>query len=186
MFAGLLLKILPLKLWLVGAVALAMVVAIGALTVKNAALKVDVQTCIAGRAKDAAAAAAAALKEADVQRAIGDHRVLHQSENAIENATQVEKMRADAVIADAASGKLYQRIAALNASIRAARDHPASAAASASASAPAGDGLDMLADVQRRIDSAAGQLAAIADERGAAGQLCERDYDALKVPGDAP
>jgi len=52
--------------------------------------------------------------------------------------------------------------------------------AAASAGSPAtGDALDLLADVLGRTDDAAGELAKIADERGIAGQQCERSYDAL-------
>ncbi|WP_428420020.1 DUF2514 family protein [Methylibium sp.] len=41
--------------------------------------------------------------------------------------------------------------------------------------APAG----VLAELQRRADEHAGSLAHIADERGAAGTVCEHEYDAL-------
>jgi hypothetical protein len=37
----------------------------------------------------------------------------------------------------------------------------------------------LLADLFGRADERAGELAKIADERGIAGQQCERDYDAL-------
>ncbi len=47
----------------------------------------------------------------------------------------------------------------------------------------ADDAIDLLADVFGRADESAGELARIADERGIAGQQCERSYDALK--GDA-
>lgn len=38
---------------------------------------------------------------------------------------------------------------------------------------------DLLTELHRRADEAAGQFAAIAVARGAAGQICERAYDAL-------
>jgi phage tail sheath protein FI len=41
------------------------------------------------------------------------------------------------------------------------------------------DALDLLADLLGRADERAGELAKIADERGIAGQQCERSYDAL-------
>lgn len=47
--------------------------------------------------------------------------------------------------------------------------------------APGAAAGDLLADVQRRIDETAGELAAEADRRGAAGRACERSYDALNA-----
>jgi hypothetical protein len=44
----------------------------------------------------------------------------------------------------------------------------------------AGDPIGVLADVLGRADARAGLLAEIADERGAAGLLCERAYDRLQ------
>lgn len=63
------------------------------------------------------------------------------------------------------------------------REHFAAAAAASACPAypgpAASSAADLLADVQRRIDEAAGELAAVADERGIAGAACERAYDSL-------
>ncbi|MBR7961431.1 DUF2514 family protein [Burkholderia vietnamiensis] len=94
-------------------------------------------------------------------------------------ATDAAKQRDDALrdlaAADGAADVLRKQVAALVADIR---------RAGASAGSPAtGDALDLLADVFGRSDETSGELARIADERGIAGQQCERSYDALK--GDA-
>jgi hypothetical protein len=51
--------------------------------------------------------------------------------------------------------------------------------AAAQGSPPAAGTGDLLADVSRRVDAAAGELAAVAQERGRAGLACERSYDSL-------
>ncbi|WP_311768368.1 DUF2514 family protein [Burkholderia stagnalis] len=51
--------------------------------------------------------------------------------------------------------------------------------AASTGGASAGDALYLLADVLSRADAKAGDLAKIADDRGIAGQQCERSYEAL-------
>lgn len=101
------------------------------------------------------------------------HETQRKALDAVEQ--KVVQARADSVLADAARGKLQQRVATLVA------DASRSAASSsiASAGAAAGDAAGVLAELQRSADERAGILARVADERGAAGELCERSYDAL-------
>jgi hypothetical protein len=80
--------------------------------------------------------------------------------------------------ADAAAGRLRQRADALAASARC----PASDPATAASSPPADPASDLLADMLRRVDDAAGTIGRYADEARPAGQLCERSYDALTPP----
>jgi hypothetical protein len=78
--------------------------------------------------------------------------------------------------ADAAASSLRQRVSQL-----AARCHrPAGSAGTATVSPPAADAGPLLAELSRRIDETAGELAAIADARGIAGAACERAFDALR------
>ncbi|EKS9915578.1 DUF2514 family protein [Burkholderia multivorans] len=94
-----------------------------------------------------------------------------QQEIATDAAKQRDQARRDAAAADGTADGLRKQVAALVADAR---------RAAASAGSPAtGDALDLLADVLGRTDDAAGELAKIADERGIAGQQCERSYDAL-------
>ncbi|MET3554772.1 DUF2514 family protein [Burkholderia sp. 567] len=94
-----------------------------------------------------------------------------QQEIATDAAKERDQARRDAAAADGAADGLRKQVAALVADVR---------RAGASAGSPAtGDALDLLADVLGRTDEAAGELAKIADERGIAGQQCERSYDAL-------
>ncbi|KVE45477.1 DUF2514 family protein [Burkholderia sp. BDU5] len=102
-------------------------------------------------------------------------RVAAQQEIATRAAKERDQARADAAAADGAAIGLRKQVAALVVDVR---------RAGASAAGPAtGDALDLLADVLGRTDERAGELAKIADERGIAGQQCERSYDALM--GDA-
>ncbi|AJY18396.1 DUF2514 domain-containing protein [Burkholderia multivorans] len=119
-------------------------------------------------------------KVADQARQIGDltterneirRQLAAQQEIATDAAKQRDQARRDAAAADGAADGLRKHVAALVADAR---------RAAASAGSPAtDDALDLLADVLGRTDDAAGELAKIADERGIAGQQCERSYDAL-------
>ncbi|AYY97673.1 DUF2514 family protein [Burkholderia multivorans] len=94
-----------------------------------------------------------------------------QQEIATDAAKKRDQARRDAAVADGVADGLRKQVAALVADAR---------RAAASTGSPAtGDALDLLADLFGRADEAAGELARIADERGIAGQQCERSYDAL-------
>lgn len=125
---------------------------------------------IAGMKADAATAQAKAV---DAARVEGQRRIAAQSEIANEAAQQRSAALGDAFAARAAADGLRKQVAALLSRAQ----HPAASAGSA----PAGDPIGVLADVLESADERAGKLAEIADERGIAGQQCERDYDALTV-----
>lgn len=126
-------------------------------------------------------ATAAMLKQAQDFRVEEARRTAAQQEK-IDAAEKIaQKARADAAIADAAAGRLSQRIASLVAAAREAASNPAPVVAGAPATDPAG----MFADVLGRCVARVQLLARIADERGTAGQLCESSYDAL-TPPDKP
>ncbi|AOJ09672.1 DUF2514 family protein [Burkholderia mayonis] len=117
---------------------------------------------------------------ADQVRQIGDlkaerdefrRRSAAQEEIATHAAKERDQARVDADAAASAADGLRKQVAVL---VERAR-HPAASARSA----PAGDALDLLADMFGSVDDRAGELAKIADARGIAGQQCERDYDAL-------
>ncbi|HDR9180459.1 TPA: DUF2514 family protein [Burkholderia vietnamiensis] len=98
-------------------------------------------------------------------------RLAAQQEIATDAAKERDQAAADAAVAGAAADGLRRQVAALVADVR---------RAGAAAGSPAtGDALDLLADVFGWADERAGELAKIADERGIAGQQCERSYDAL-------
>lgn len=117
----------------------------------------------------AATAAQKAADEAETQR-----RVTAQQEVVRDAQLQASAARADAARADGARDALRVQLAGFVAANRRPAD-PASAAGGA----PASDALDVLADMFSRADQRAGELAKIADERGAAGLACQRSYDAL-------
>lgn len=131
--------------------------------------------CIDDRNLDKAHATTAALVQTAQYRATEQAWRNKQKEIADEADKQLAHVRADAAIADAAAGRLSQRVAALVAAARATAANPAAV----SASAPADTAADLLAGMLGRVDEAAGQLAAYADNARAAGAACQAEYDAL-------
>ncbi|MGS1071536.1 DUF2514 family protein [Burkholderia glumae] len=123
-------------------------------------------TQAAAQKSELAAVAAARTEE--------QRRTAAQSEIANEAAQQRSAALGDAFAARAAADSLRKQVSAL----LSRAEH----STAASGSAPAGDPIGVLADVLESADERAGKLAEIADERGIAGQQCERDYDALVAP----
>lgn len=93
---------------------------------------------------------------------------------------QLVQAHADAAASRAAADRLQNRVAALVAAQRAAA--PAGAAA-AGVGPPAHAPVDLLADMLRRLDAAAGELGEYADRARIAGLACERAHDAVSDPG---
>lgn len=137
--------------------------------------KLTVATERADRAQEQARAATASLAASEKYRAREEQWTTSQQEISNEAQRLSSRARRDAVAAGDAAGRLSQRFDAVAAVCRPAAPDPGSAPSSA----PAEDPGRVLADVQRRIDAAAGQFAALADERGIAGSACVSAYDAL-------
>lgn len=95
----------------------------------------------------------------------------------IKNA-QAKTKQAVAAVADAAAAgdKLRDRISQLTSRCTA----PTQSAGAGPGSPPAAAADIMLADVQRRLDKAAEDLAGYADAARIAGQACEVSYDSLR------
>ena len=126
---------------------------------------------------DRAQATAAALAQTTAYRAEEQRRAAAHQEIVDEADRKILAARADAVVADAAAGKLRDRVVALVAQARATTGNPAAA----QGSPPADDAIGMLAELQRRADARAGFLAYFADRASIAGQACERAYKSLIV-----
>lgn len=112
-------------------------------------------------------------------RAEGERRYANLMEIATNAQAELDRARADAAGAADAAGRLRQRIAA----ITAARCPAPGDTATAGSSPPADPAVDLLADVQRRLDDAADGIARHADHARAAGAACERAFDALTERG---
>jgi hypothetical protein len=124
-----------------------------------------------------AAQTAAALAASEQARAEEQRRANAQQEIQDAHDKALAQARGDALLADAAAGRLRARIAVLIAAARGAEardDSPSSHIGT-----PADDAGSMLADVFGRCVERVRFLATVADERGAAGQSCERWADAL-------
>lgn len=118
---------------------------------------------------------AAAVAASEANQSIDRQRAAQAQEIARHAELAQDIVRTAAVRAVAAADGLRNRSAA----VAAACDRSASDTAFAPASAAAPSPGVLLADVLRRIDTAAGELAAVADQRGVAGAACVAAYDAL-------
>ncbi len=164
------------KAWmLAGAAGAVLLAALGAQTVRLANAKTDLAREVAGREEERRHAADAARDAEAAARTEETRRAAAQLE--IQNAhdRELARLRSDAAIADAAAGRLRDRVASLVAAARAAAANPAPAGGGQAGP----DAVDLLADLQRRADERAGELARIADERGAGWQTCVSRYDSL-------
>jgi hypothetical protein len=111
---------------------------------------------------------------ADVQRAA---ETATQKENTYEAQRLAARAADDAALARDAGARLQQRAVAAGGR---------ATAAAAAGSAPAAGADVVPADVFGRVVDVARQLAAVADQRGIAGDTCERDYSALTAAASGP
>ena len=119
---------------------------------------------------------AQALRASEEQRAIETKRhAAMRQEVARARDRQAIALR-DAATAAAAADRLRERIAALAACPAGGDPAPTPGGPTATATG------DLLADVQRRLDDAAGELAAFADAAHGAGLACQAAYGALITP----
>lgn len=163
------------EVWIIAALVAAVVGAFGVQEFKLVTTRLELATLKASVATEHAVQADAARKDEAAQRIEGERRAARQKENDDAATKKLADANAARVRSDAAAASLSQRFAAALAAARQARNDPPPVAGSP----PAANPDDVLADVQRRIDQAAGLFADLADKRGIAGAACERDYDAL-------
>ena len=165
-------------LWpVVGAAFVALTLAVGVQTKRVTWAKAETQQVKNAWTLAQADATAAALAQTAQFRATEQAWQDKQKEINDDAEKRLAQVRADATLADASAGRLSVRVTALVAQARTAAANPPAVGASA----PASDPIGMLAELQRRADEAAGIYARIADERGAAGSTCEREYDAVSA-----
>jgi hypothetical protein len=162
----------------VGVAGLALAVGLGVQTMRVTHLKLDLAEVQAAWAKDRAQAAERSRQAEAEARAKEQAWAQHQKELDDANDQKLQALRADIAIRDAAAGRLQQRVAALVATARIA----ATGAGVEQGSPPASDPAGMLADVLGRCIERVRLLATVADERGAAGGLCEQEHDAVTTP----
>jgi hypothetical protein len=124
---------------------------------------------------ETAVRAKTAIRAFEQNAAIGEARDKTQAE--IANATEKRNLRTSVAAAGAAvaGDGLRQRFAAVAATCGAATPNPPDGGAAP----PTSTTGDLLADVQRRIDEAAGVVAVFADAAHSAGLGCQRERDAL-------
>lgn len=116
-------------------------------------------------------------REAVEQARAEEQRRVEALQGVIDETEQkLARARADAdAAADVGQRLRAQLSATLAGSCRSAGGNPGAAGAGQATDAT----LDLLADVQRRLDEASDGIARHADEARAAGQACERSYRAL-------
>ncbi len=129
---------------------------------------------------NAAVALAAATEQARQTEA--QWRAKHQGVQT-HAQTQVRAAQAAAARARDAADGLQRRVEAFTAQCaNPARDAAAPDPSFAARGTPTQDPGAVLTQLLRGLAQAAGELAAVADARGAAGAACERAYDALTPP----
>lgn len=178
MIARLLDWLAPQLLPAAGVALLALLLGLGAQTLRLAHAQRDVAELQSAWAKDRAQRAEDARQAEAAARTEEGRRAAAQQELIDAHQKDLARLRADAAIADAAAGRLRERVAALVAAARAVAADPAAAGGGQAGPDPA----DLLAELQRRADERAGELARVADERGAGWQACVGAYDALTTP----
>jgi hypothetical protein len=164
-------------LWpVVGVFALGMVATIGWLNYRVEDLKEDLS--LQGAKFTEARLLASKASAAQEARFRADEQAVRndQQEKLDEAEKQITQARADRVIADAAAGRLQQRFAAALAAAREAARSPAPAGSGTTA--PTGD---LPADMFGRVLEVARQYRDAAETALTAGELAERDYDALRA-----
>ena len=125
-------------------------------------------------ATERAAAAAAAAETSERYRKLEGTYRENLDTIARESGQAQARAAADADAARASAGRLRSDLADYITAHRAA----AQARAAAGQCAPDTGAIDLLADLQRRADERAGELARIADEARARGEACEKSYEA--------
>lgn len=125
------------------------------------------------------AAADAAYQASERYRATEQAWTTKLSEVSTDAETQRQAARAAAARADAADATAGRLRGDLDAHIAAIRRRAAEDPEAARSSEAAINSLDLLAQLFRRADRRAGELARYADEARIAGLACERAYDSL-------
>lgn len=130
------------------------------------------------RARQAAAVEQAASAAAVAQETARRLKAVQEAADAAQLQAQADRAAADR--ARRARDSLLERIAAVQAGGGAADPAVAGQCEAARRS------VDLLADVLRRADARAGELAAAADAARTAGQACERAYESLNDTTKGP
>ena len=160
--------------WQLAAIALGVLLAVQTVRLANA--QRDHARAVGVFNAAAAAAERKAREQSETYRA--KEQELRNAYDKIERETQATLAAATAGAdrAVAAGQRLRRELA----DYLTAHRERATAAAAANQCAPDGPALDLLAELFRRADQRAGELAAIADTARARGNACERAYDAAR------
>ena len=160
--------------WQLAAIALGVLLAVQTVRLANA--ERDHARAVGVFNAAAAAAERKAREQSETYRA--KEKELRDAHDKIERETQATLAAATAGAdrAVAAGQRLRRELA----DYLTAHRERATAAAAANQCAPDGPALDLLAELFRRADQRAGELAAIADTARARGNACERAYDAAR------
>ena len=160
--------------WQLAAIALGVLLAVQTVRLANA--ERDHARAVGVFNAAAAAAERKAREQSETYRA--KEQELRNAHDKIERETQAALAAATAGAdrAVAAGQRLRRELA----DYLTAHRERATAAAAANQCAPDGPALDLLAELFRRADQRAGELAAVADNARARGAACERAHDAAR------
>lgn len=142
-------------------------------------IRVTLATERAERAQEREKLTAEALAASEAARAVEARWREKQTEVQTYAQNQIRAANADAARARDAADILRQRAEVIGAQCAARSDAGPGAPATPTGAAASSPGT-VLADVLGRLAQTAGELAAIADARGAAGAACEKAYGSLR------
>lgn len=160
-----------------GLLLLVLVGLLGTQTFRLTNARADLATEQLGRSQDRVIGFAVAESASTEARLEGVRRYDELQEILNAERSKTEAARADAAVAAGAADKLRRYTATLAARC----DRPAVDTSAGGGSAPAASTGDLLADMQRRLDEAAGGIGKYADDTSIAGDTCERQYDSLET-----
>ena len=163
-------------LWPVAGIAgLTLLATLGVQTLRLSMAQRDLAEVQAEAAADRQEAAEDAQRREAAARTEEQRRTAAQKGITDATLRQLAAARADAADADAVADRLRVHALALAAAAGGGARDPTAAGGGPTAA----DAADLLAELQRGAEERAGILARIADERGAAGEACERAYESL-------
>jgi hypothetical protein len=166
-----------------GAACIGLVVLSGTLLWELRGAEITLARERAERAQEREKLVAEALAASEAARALEARWRAQHTEVQTDAQNRIRTASADAARARSAADSLQRRAEVIAAQCaNPQRDGAGPAPGGAAAQDP---GV-VLANLLRGVAQAAGELAAVADARGAAGTACERAYDAISAPGRPP
>lgn len=170
---------IPLSAWVAVGLCTAFVAVAGVQTYRLQSEQLD-HVSTKGKHAQAVADAEARGREAEKAERVEEQRRIKVLEEVVDEARKKETAaRADAARLGDAGQRLRQQLGTALAAVCTGTSGDATAAVGGP---PRDKTLDLLADMQRRLDGAADAIAGFADEAHRRGEACEQSYNKVRSP----